>query len=644
MFKERSVFNHRYGVVAVVYLLVCSISFITRIILLIKSWSNAELSVLRFADIFFIGLFYDLVVSSFFAIPVALYCWLMKDSWYRQKWQRIPLFLLLFIITFILVAAAGSEIIFWNEFNVRFNFIAVDYLIYTNEVLGNIWESYNMPLIIAAIGLVVVILLLLIRKKVIASKQVSMNFRHRTIFFLCFLLVPAAAYFLVNDHFRNTTGNNYVNELSGNGIYEFGAAFWNNEIDYHSFYKERNAAANFLLLRKMLQAPNATFSTDPLSIERQIHGDSPAHHWNVVLITVESLSAEYLQYFGNKDGVTPYLDSLIPRSLFFSNFYATGTRTVRGLEAISLSIPPTPGQSIVRRPNNEGLFSLGSVLKSKGYDVNFIYGGNSFFDNMGYFFSHNGYHVLDKRDIPENLVHHTTAWGVEDGATFDYTLQQCDESYKKGKPFFNHIMTVSNHRPYTYPDGHINILSSNQSANGGVKYTDYAIHQFLTDAATKPWYNNTMFVIVADHCSRSAGKTDLPVNRYHIPCFIFAPALLKPLNEKRLTSQIDLAPTLLGLLNVNYSSCFFGYDIYKTPISRNRVFISTYQNLGYIRDSNLVVLSPQKKIKSYAPNFLTGAAIQKPVADSTVNEAIAWYQVASYLFKQGKYTNLHENP
>ena len=395
------------------------------------------------------------------------------------------------------------------------------------------------------------------------------------------------------------------------------------------------------MLRNLLQAPNATFSTNPLSIERQIQGDSPAHHWNIVLITVESLSAEYLQYFGNKDGITPYLDSLIPRSLFFSNFYATGTRTVRGLEAISLSIPPTPGQSIVRRPNNEGLFSLGGVLKSKGYDVNFIYGGNSFFDNMGYFFSHNGYNVLDKRDIPKNLVHHTTAWGVEDGATFDYTLQQCDESFKNGKPFFNHVMTVSNHRPYTYPDGHVNILSSTQSPNGGVKYTDYAIHQFLTDAATKPWFNNTMFVIVADHCSRSAGKTDLPVNRYHIPCFIFAPALLKPSNEKRLTSQIDLAPTLLGLLNVNYSSCFFGYDIYKTSMSRNRVFISTYQNLGYIRDSNLVVLSPQKKIKSYAPNFLTGTAIQKPVTDSAANEAIAWYQVASYLVKQGKYKNLH---
>ena len=637
MQKFKSVFNHRYGPVAVIVLLVCAISFFTRVALLIISWPNLELSLLKFIAIFFIGFFYDLVVSSFFAIPIALYCWLMKDAWYQKKWQQIPLFIFFAIITFILVATAGSEIVFWNEFNVRFNFIAVDYLIYTTEVLGNIWESYNMPLILSAVLLVVVLLLFLVRGKIVASQKVSMRFLKRSVFFGCFLLAPAASYFLVNNQFKNISNNNYVNELGGNGTYEFGAAFWNNEIDYHRFYQERSDAANFALLRTMLEAPNATFSADPLSIVRTIHNDSPEHKWNVVLISMESLSGDYLKYFGNEENITPYLDSLIPHSLFFSNFYASGTRTVRGLEAISMAIPPTPGQSIVRRPNNEGLFTLGGVLKNKGYEVNYIYGGNSFFDNMGYFFSNNGYKVLDQGDIPKALVNHTTAWGIDDEAAFNFTLGQCDESYKKGKPFFNHIMTISNHRPYTFPDGRIDILSASHKAQGGVKYTDYAIHKFLTDAAKKPWFDNTVFVIVSDHCSRSAGKTDLPVNRYRIPCFIYAPKLIKPLIEQRLTSQIDLAPTLLGLLNVNYTSRFMGFDIYKTPVERDRVFISTYQNLGYIRNGQLVILSPQKKAASFQPNFVTGSAIQIPGTDSLTNEAIAWYQGASYLFKNGKY-------
>jgi len=637
MKNSSTFFKKRFGPVLVLALIICFVSFITRLILFVKSFSNINFSPIHIIGIFLIGLFYDLVVSSFFAIPVAIYCWLINDTFYKRKVQRVLLFLLFFILIFIIVSVAGSEIVFWNEFNVRFNFIAVDYLVYTNEVLGNIEESYNMPVIISVVVIAVILILFFVRKKLTASQLNSMDFGKRTIYFLLFLLLPLAGYFLVNNRFKNISNNNYVNELGGNGVYEFGAAFWNNELDYNRFYLTRNDTANIKILRTQLQTSNATFVKDPLSVERIIKNDSAEKKWNIVLISVESLSGDYLKYFGNTENITPYLDSLIPQSLFFKNFYASGTRTVRGLEALALAITPTPGQSIVRRPNNEGMFTMGSVLKSKGYDVNFIYGGNSFFDNMGYFFSHSGYTVLDISDIPKSMVNHSTAWGIDDEASFNFCLQECDKSYQNKKLFFNHLMTISNHRPYTYPDGRIDIPSSAQSMQGGVKYTDYAIHKFLTDAAKKPWFNNTLFVIVADHCSRSAGKTDLPVNRYHIPCFIFSPVLVKPVLEQRLASQIDLAPTLLGMMNINYTSRFLGFDLYKTPKDRDRVFISTYQNMGFIKGDELVILSPQKKVAMYQPNFLTGAAIQIPLSDSLTNEAIAWYQGASYLYNSKKY-------
>ena len=637
MRKLQSIFKHRFGPLAVLAFILFSLSFITRVTLLIISWPNLELTMLRFIGIIFIGFFYDLVVCSFFAIPVALYCWLMKDSWYQKKWQRIPLFLLFFIITLILVINVGGEIIFWDEFSVRYNFIAVDYLIYTTEVLGNIWESYNIPLITAAVIVVVAAMLFLVRKKLTASQEVSMRFSKRSIFFLAFMLIPLAGYFLVNNRFKNSSSNNYINELGGNGIYEFGSAFWNNEIEYNKFYATRNDTANFKILRNMLQAPNATLTNDPLSIEREIKNDSPEHRWNVVLISVESLSGDYLKRFGNKENITPYLDSLIPYGLWFDQFYASGTRTVRGLEALSLAIPPTPGQSIVRRPDNDDMFTMGSVLKAKGYECNYIYGGNSFFDNMGNFFSNSSYTVLDKRDIPDSLVHLTTAWGVDDEAAFDFTLQQCDKSFSAHKPFFNHIMTVSNHRPYIYPEGRIDIPPSSQTIAGAVKYTDYAINKFIKDAQQKPWFNNTLFVIVADHCAKSAGKTDLPVNRYHIPCIIYAPQLIKPAIEERLVSQIDLAPTILGLMNLNYTSRFFGYDMYNMTAGNERAFISTYQDMGYIKDGKMVILSPQQKIKMFKPDFLTGGNSLIATSDTLVNEAIAWYQGASFLYRSGWY-------
>jgi phosphoglycerol transferase MdoB-like AlkP superfamily enzyme len=284
---------------------------------------------------------------------------------------------------------------------------------------------------------------------------------------------------------------------------------------------------------------------------------------------------------------------------------------------------------------------MASVFNAKGYDSKFIFGGYGYFDNMGYFFENNGYQVVDRSAIPDEEIDYENIWGVADENLFTLALHEIDRSVAREKPVFAHIMTTSNHRPYTYPEGRIDI-PSHTGRDGAVKYTDFALRKFIREASTKPWYNNTVFVIVADHCASSAGKTELPVNKYHIPMIVFAPGRIQPGKQPRLMSQIDIAPTLFGLLHFSYDTRFYGYDINTLPPGEERAFISTYQLLGYFRGDSLVILAPQQDPAVYITGDAHEMVSQAPksAAHSAIaQEAIAWYQNASHAFKSGAMKN-----
>jgi phosphoglycerol transferase MdoB-like AlkP superfamily enzyme len=322
--------------------------------------------------------------------------------------------------------------------------------------------------------------------------------------------------------------------------------------------------------------------------------------------------------------------------VFFDNLYANGTRTVRGLEALSLSVPPTPGDSLIREHHNENLFSLASIFNNRGYQSDFVYGGYGYFDNMNYFFSHNGYRTVDRSDIAKDaVIHSQNVWGVSDEDLYTLALKQMDEIHADGKPFFLHIMTTSNHRPYTYPAGRVKQIAP--SRPGSVAYTDWSIKDFIQRARSKPYFADTVFVITADHCASSAGKTSLPINHYHIPLWIYAPKYFPPQRVHRLMGQLDIPPTLLGMLNFSYRTRFFGQDVFQLPIDRDHAFPGTYEKLGYLRNDVLTVLEPQRKLEQFKPDYATGDATPvKPQDQSLIDQTIAYYQVASELFKNGQ--------
>ncbi len=627
--------NSRIGFLVLVVYLLLVLSLITRVALLIISFPNIDFGILSLPYIFCIGLFYDLVNASYFIIPLVVYLWLIPQFIYKRNWHKYVLMVLFFSVTVILTLNAVSEWFFWDEFSTRFNFIAVDYLIYTTEVIGNIRQSYPIEWILAILLMVCIAITLYFKSYIFKAAEATERFGKRSVKTLVLLLMPLIFYFTVKTNLHALSNNRYANDLAGNGMYELFAAFFNNTLDYTQFYATEDNDAAFRKVRSLLAENGGTFLSDDLTnLSRKIQSDSAERQLNVVMISVESLSAEYLGVYGNTQNITPFLDSLAQQSLFFTNLYATGTRTVRGLEALSLCIPPTPGQSIVRRPDNEQLFSLGNIFTSKGYESRFIYGGYGYFDNMGYFFANNNYTVCDRDMINDKDIHYENIWGVADEDLFDLSIQQIESSVSRGKHFFNHIMTTTNHRPFTYPGGRIDIPSG-KSREGAVKYTDYAIGRFIKTCATKPWFNSTIFIIVADHCASSAGKTDLPFNKYQIPLLIYSPENIPAAKMERMMSQIDIGPTLLGLLNFSYTSKFFGYDMFKVKPGQERAFISTYQNLGYIKNDQLVVLSPQQKKEQFIMDFKNKSQSLGPLDQKLAEEAIAWYQVSSYVFEKG---------
>jgi len=279
------------------------------------------------------------------------------------------------------------------------------------------------------------------------------------------------------------------------------------------------------------------------------------------------------------------------------------------------------------------MFSVGQLFKERGYELKFIYGGYGYFDNMNNFFSRNGYEIVDRKELSKEEISFANIWGVCDQDIFNRTLKECDKSYAIGKPFLNHVMTTSNHRPYTYPEGVIDIPLQTSRA-GGVKYCDFAIGEFIRKASLKPWFKNTLFVIVADHCAGSAGQTELPFIEYQIPFIIYNPGLVKPQQIGKLCSQIDVAPTLLGVMNWTYKSKFFGKDILKMTPEEECAFISNYQKLGYIKNDQLTILSPQQKVTNYKINAQTGEMKTDIIDKNMQNKAIIYYQSANYVHKE----------
>jgi len=641
----------RYGLLFSYIIFFCICSLLIRFSFILLSFDKLDLNLFHFFKIFAFGYVFDLGAAIFMSLVYTIYLLLFPKFLIGHIVDKIISYFILFILLFIAVFGFLAEFPFWSEFNTRFNFIAVDYLIYTFEVVENIKQSYPLPLIIGTVFAIIFSFFYTCYKLKLSTStfQNKANFLSRLKVLSPVLIACILYLYFVENKQADWSQNIYNNELSKNGVYSFFAAFRSNELDYETFYDTINVEKAFSEIKQEIKQENQTYiGTEFWNIKREVKNDSAEIHPNIVLICLESFSADFMGTFGNTKNITPHLDKLVTESIFFSNLYATGTRTVRGMEALTLCVPPTPGNSIVRRPDNQNIFSINTVLQKKNYSSYFVYGGDGYFDNMNNFFGGQGFNIIDRnrgnpltdnikttrQNIPDEDVQFENAWGVSDGDIYTRLIKEQDKNHAKQQAGFYFVMTTSNHKPYTFPKDKIDMPQGSRDA--AVKYTDFAIANYLEEAKTKAWFKNTVFLIVADHCASSAGKWDINISKYLIPAWIYNSG--KPAEKiSRLVSQIDLIPTLFGILNWNYQSEFYGKDINKMKEDENRALLGNYRTLGYLDPSNFIILNDRKK--SYAWSYKENPEILEELPSVNAQnrlKIISYYQTASYRYKYGK--------
>jgi phosphoglycerol transferase MdoB-like AlkP superfamily enzyme len=621
----------RYATLLWVLAAFMAVNSAVRLVLLGVEVDGGNLAPLRLVAILGTGVLYDAAAASYLLIPFALLAGAVPAG-PRGRLGHALLAAAMGCAAIVgMLFTATAELVFWNEFSSRFNFIAVDYLVYTREVVGNVQQSYPLGAILGGIVAASLAVCWPLRRRFWRAAAAEAGaLRQRLAASGTVLALPLLAFVTLDEGPRETLATPSARELAGNGYYELVRAFRDNDLDYRAFYKiVPLPQAEAEVLAEFAEAGSrAHFTRMHHPLEREVVAAGPPRPLNVVLVSIESLGADYVESLGGRKGLTPNLDRLAAQGLAFTRIYATGLRTVRGLEALSLSIPPTPGHAVPMRPHNKGFQTLGEVLREHGYEPLYLYGGYSYFDNMRDFFEGNGYTVIDRRAIDSRNISHETIWGVADEDLFRQAIREIDARTAAGKRVFAHIMTTSNHRPFTYPEGRIDIPSGS-GRDGAVKYTDWAIGRFVEEASRRPWFGRTLFVFVADHTSHGRGRTDLPPENYHIPLIVYASGIVPPRRIDWIASQIDVAPTVLALLNLSYTSRFFGQDILTEGRRHQRAFMANYLTVGYMEDGVVVELSPRRRVRVMDAASGRPLPLDDPHAGHFVDEAVGYYEVAT---------------
>jgi len=551
----------------------------------ISSISENEYKLVQHA--FKIGFQFDSVIMGYILVLPLLILEIFSFSKYRNqliKYSNYYILSLIFIAFFI----SSADIPYFNYNFARISAVIFEWISDTGIIISMIIEepSYAIYTLLFFLFFTSYAFLSFKASKR-TQKQALLPNNKKTIiingltflvtFFLIFLTMRGRIDSPIRINHAFFCNNSFYNQLGLNPVFTLlKSAKQNASIKIYDSELALKKTQKYLEIEKQ----NNSF---PLA--RKIESDNPDSTFktpNIVLIIMESMSANKLTQFGNNDNLTPFLDSLAEYSINFKNIYSAGRHTCNGVFSVLYSYPAVLRERPMSALNLNHFSSLPEVFQKLNYTNLYFTSHSETFDNIGEFLPLNNIeHVFSLKDYDPSLINNS--FGIPDHVLLNYAIKEMDNLYSENKKFFTTIMTISDHGPYVIPKNISFTPRSTDIQKQIVEYADWSIMQFMQNAQTKKWFNNTIFIFVADHgVVEKKSVYEVPLSLHHIPFLIFSADtnLVKAKEIYSFGNQTDVLPTLSGLLNISYTNNSFGIDLLKhqRPFS----YFSSDDKLGCI--------------------------------------------------------------
>lgn len=593
--------------------------------------------------LFLQGIRIDIVSLCYlFGVPALLTVLLYHHNSLGYIWQKILRVWLTFGSVFILFMEIATPA-FIETYDFRPNRLFIEYLIYPKEVFSMLMEGHLLAMLLT---LTITTIATLIYWKLAGwavQRLYSPSWKFRP--FIALLVIAISfigarstfAHRGINPAMVAFSSDALVNSLVLNSGYSviYAAQQFKDEDNSSALYGKMDIEEMLRIVKQSRGRPESDYISSQIPTLTTNQATYQGKPKNIVIILEESLGAKFIGSLGGLP-LSPEFDKLAQEGWLFENLYATGTRSVRGIEAITAGFTPTPARAVVKLSNSQhGFFTIAELLSKQGYHTSFIYGGEKHFDNMASFFYGNGFQeIIDEKDYVNPKFQAT--WGMSDEDLFDKAHETFTKLHNEGKPFFSLVFSSSNHDPFEFPDGKIELYEQpKQTRKNAAKYADYAIGHFFRLAKPSNYWQDTLFLVIADHDSRVGGAALVPIKHFHIPA-LFIGEGIETKRDPRLVSQIDMPTTLLSLAGISGNYPMIGYDLTK-DVNPNRAFMQYDQTQAMMKGSDVVILTPKTEPRGYHYDRHTAEFTEKSLPDELKKEALAHALLGSYLYKNRLY-------